>query len=77
MLVAENAAELAAEFTRNFEELWTTRDVEASGREDPRPLDVDGRGGARLVHASATARSSHRIAKSIGKGASACGSPRR
>ena len=51
------AAELAAEFTQNFEELWTTRDVDASGHRQPRPLEVDGR---RCAPGSrqATARSS-------------------
>ena len=51
VLVAEQAPALAAEFAQNFEELWSTRNVDATGHEDPRPLEVDGRAGARLVHA--------------------------
>ena len=35
-------ADVAARFTRNFEELWSSRDVERSGREEPHPFDLDG-----------------------------------
>ena len=33
---------VAARFRRNFEELWSHRDVGRSGRVDPEPVDVDG-----------------------------------
>jgi phosphatidylserine/phosphatidylglycerophosphate/cardiolipin synthase-like enzyme len=35
-------AELATEFTRNFEELWSSRDVEQTGHEQPRSFDLGG-----------------------------------
>jgi phosphatidylserine/phosphatidylglycerophosphate/cardiolipin synthase-like enzyme len=43
IVVAEGVPELAAEFTQNFEELWSTRDVSDTGHEDPRALELDGR----------------------------------
>jgi phosphatidylserine/phosphatidylglycerophosphate/cardiolipin synthase-like enzyme len=42
VVVAEGVPELAAEFTQNFDELWGTRDVSATGHEDPRRLEVAG-----------------------------------
>jgi phosphatidylserine/phosphatidylglycerophosphate/cardiolipin synthase-like enzyme len=35
-------ARVASRFRRNFEELWSDRDVARSGRIDPEPVDVDG-----------------------------------
>ena len=67
VLVAEEAPALAAEFAQNFEELWTARDVEASGHEDPRPLDVDGRKARAWFTPGHGEELSHRIAKAIGK----------
>jgi phosphatidylserine/phosphatidylglycerophosphate/cardiolipin synthase-like enzyme len=67
VLVAERAAVLAAEFARNFHELWSARDVEASGHEDPRPLDVDGRAVRAWFTPGHGEELSHRIAKAIGK----------
>ena len=43
IVIAEGAPELAAEFAQNFEELWSTRNVDATGHQEPRPLEVDGR----------------------------------
>jgi phosphatidylserine/phosphatidylglycerophosphate/cardiolipin synthase-like enzyme len=34
--------EIAGRFRRNFEELWSNRDVGRSGHVDPEPVDVDG-----------------------------------
>jgi phosphatidylserine/phosphatidylglycerophosphate/cardiolipin synthase-like enzyme len=34
--------EIAGRFQRNFEELWSNRDVGRSGHVDPEPVDVDG-----------------------------------
>ena len=67
VLVAEQAAALAAEFARNFDELWAARDVEASGHEDPRPVDVDGRAVRAWFTPGHGEELSHRIAKAIGK----------
>ena len=78
VLVAERAPSLAAEFTQNFEELWTTRDVDATGHQDPRPR---GRGRplrARLVHARPRRGALAPDRQGDREGArSACGSPRR
>ena len=53
VIAVGQAPELAAEFAQNFEELWTTRNVDATGHQDPRPLEVGRPPGARLVHAGA------------------------
>jgi phosphatidylserine/phosphatidylglycerophosphate/cardiolipin synthase-like enzyme len=66
VLVAERAPALAAEFARNFHELWSTRNVDASGHQDPRPLDVDGRRTRAWFTPGHGEELSHRIAKAIG-----------
>jgi phosphatidylserine/phosphatidylglycerophosphate/cardiolipin synthase-like enzyme len=43
VLTANEAPELAAEYAQNFEELWSTRDVDASGHQDPDRLELAGR----------------------------------
>jgi phosphatidylserine/phosphatidylglycerophosphate/cardiolipin synthase-like enzyme len=43
VVVRADSPELAAEFTQNFEELWRARDVDRSGHEEPRRLDLGGR----------------------------------
>jgi phosphatidylserine/phosphatidylglycerophosphate/cardiolipin synthase-like enzyme len=67
VLVAEQAPALAAEFAQNFEELWSTRNVDATGHQDPRPLDVDGRHARAWFTPGHGEELSHRIAKAIGK----------
>jgi phosphatidylserine/phosphatidylglycerophosphate/cardiolipin synthase-like enzyme len=42
VLTADESPELAAEYAQNFEELWSTRDVDASGHQNPDRLDVGG-----------------------------------
>jgi phosphatidylserine/phosphatidylglycerophosphate/cardiolipin synthase-like enzyme len=37
------SAELAARYTADFEQLWTTRDVERSGFVEPIPISIDGK----------------------------------
>jgi phosphatidylserine/phosphatidylglycerophosphate/cardiolipin synthase-like enzyme len=66
VLVAEQAPALAAEFARNFDELWSTRNVDASGHQDPRPLDVNGRQTRAWFTPGHGEELSHRIAKAIG-----------
>ena len=66
VIVLAESAELAAEFTRNFEELWRWRDVDRSGHEDPRPLDLDGRQVRAWFTPGHGEELSHRIAKAIG-----------
>jgi phosphatidylserine/phosphatidylglycerophosphate/cardiolipin synthase-like enzyme len=67
VVTAAEAPELAAEFARNFEELWSTRNVDASGRQDPRPLEVDGREVRAWFTPGHGEELSHRIAKAIGR----------
>ena len=42
LVLVAHAAELAAEFAQNFEELWRSGDVSDSGHREPRRLEVDG-----------------------------------
>jgi phosphatidylserine/phosphatidylglycerophosphate/cardiolipin synthase-like enzyme len=67
VLVAEQAPALAAEFARNFDELWSTRNVDASGHQVPRPLDVDGLKTRAWFTPGHGEELSHRIAKAIGR----------
>ena len=67
VVTAVDAPELAAEFTQNFEELWSRRDVSASGHENPRPLQVDGRTTRAWFTPGHGEELSHRIAKAIGR----------
>jgi phosphatidylserine/phosphatidylglycerophosphate/cardiolipin synthase-like enzyme len=67
VLTVVDAPELAAEFAQNFDELWTSRNVDATGHEDPRPLDVDGRYVRAWFTPGHGEELSHRIAKAIGR----------
>ena len=51
LVTVARSAPLAAAFTANFEELWTTRDVSRTGRPEPRARPGGRAAGARLVHA--------------------------
>jgi phosphatidylserine/phosphatidylglycerophosphate/cardiolipin synthase-like enzyme len=66
VVLRAHAPELAAPFTHNFEELWTTRDVDRSGRERPRAVQVDGHDCRAWFTPGHGAELSHRIAKAIG-----------
>jgi phosphatidylserine/phosphatidylglycerophosphate/cardiolipin synthase-like enzyme len=67
VVTAEGAPELAAEFTQNFDELWSKRNVDASGHQDPRPLDLDGHAVRAWFTPGHGEELSHRIAKAIGR----------
>ena len=67
VVTAEGAPELAAEYTQNFEELWSTRNVDRSGRRQPRPLEVDGRQVRAWFTPGHGEELSHRIAKALGR----------
>jgi phosphatidylserine/phosphatidylglycerophosphate/cardiolipin synthase-like enzyme len=67
VLVAEEAPTLAAEFAGNFEELWSTRNVDATGHQDPRPVKVDGRDARAWFTPGHGEELSHRIAKAMGR----------
>jgi phosphatidylserine/phosphatidylglycerophosphate/cardiolipin synthase-like enzyme len=66
VLTAEGAPELADEFARNFDELWSKRDVDKTGHQDPRPLQVDGRKTRAWFTPGRGEELSHRIGKAIG-----------
>jgi phosphatidylserine/phosphatidylglycerophosphate/cardiolipin synthase-like enzyme len=67
VITAEDAPALAAEFTQNFEELWSRRNVDATGHEDPRPLELDGHHVRAWFTPGHGEELSHRIAKAIGR----------
>ena len=67
VVTAEGAPELAAEYAQNFEELWSTRNVDASGHQTPRPLDVGGRNVRAWFTPGHGEELSHRIAKALGR----------
>jgi phosphatidylserine/phosphatidylglycerophosphate/cardiolipin synthase-like enzyme len=67
VLTAVDAPELAAEFAQNFDELWTKRNVDASGHEEPRDLDLGGHRGRAWFTPGHGEELSHRIAKAIGR----------
>jgi phosphatidylserine/phosphatidylglycerophosphate/cardiolipin synthase-like enzyme len=61
------APDLAAEFSQNFDELWTRRNVDASGHQEPRPLELDGHHVRAWFTPGHGEELSHRIAKAIGR----------
>ena len=67
VVTASESPELAAEYAQNFEELWSTRNVDASGRQEPRPLEVDGRRVRAWFTPGHGEELSHRIAKALGR----------
>ena len=67
VLTADESPELAAEYAQNFEELWTARDVDASGHQEPRPLEVAGRDTRAWFTPGHGPELSHRIAQAIGR----------
>ena len=66
VIVLVGSPELAAEYQQNFEELWSTRDVDRSGHQDPRPVDVDGRRARAWFTPGHGEELSHRIGQAIG-----------
>ncbi len=65
VLVTAASSELAAAFTRNFEELWSSRDVDRSGHEEVRTVGVDGRSVRAWFTPGHGPALSHRIAAAI------------
>jgi phosphatidylserine/phosphatidylglycerophosphate/cardiolipin synthase-like enzyme len=65
VLTANESPELAAEYAQNFEELWRARDVDDSGRQEPRRLEVAGRATRAWFTPGHGPELSHRIAKAI------------
>jgi phosphatidylserine/phosphatidylglycerophosphate/cardiolipin synthase-like enzyme len=67
VVVAEGAPELAAEFAQNFDELWTRRNVDASGHQDPRRLELGGHEVRAWFTPGHGEELSHRIGQTIGR----------
>jgi phosphatidylserine/phosphatidylglycerophosphate/cardiolipin synthase-like enzyme len=67
VIVTVDSPELANAFTIGFEELWTTGDVAASGRVEPRPVDVAGIAVRPWFCPGEGEALSHRVAKAIGR----------
>jgi len=67
VIVVVDSPELAAEYTRNFEELWAARDVDRSGREEPRTLALEGHRTRAWFTPGHGEELSQRIARAIGR----------
>ena len=67
VIVLAESADLAAEFTRNFEELWRFKDVDRTGHQEPRGLDLGGRQARAWFTPGHGEELSHRIARAIGR----------
>ena len=65
VIVTVDSPDLAAAYREDFEQLWTKRDVEKSGKVDTAPLDVAGRRRAWFCPGRGE-KLAHRIAKAIG-----------
>jgi phosphatidylserine/phosphatidylglycerophosphate/cardiolipin synthase-like enzyme len=67
VIVLTHAPAVAAEYARNFEELWSSGDVDRSGHEEPRTMDVEGRQARAWFTPGHGEELSHRIARAIGR----------
>jgi phosphatidylserine/phosphatidylglycerophosphate/cardiolipin synthase-like enzyme len=66
VIVTVDSPELAARFTTDFEQLWTRRDVQHSGKVDTAPLSVSGTAVRAWFCPGRGEQLAHRIAKAIG-----------
>jgi phosphatidylserine/phosphatidylglycerophosphate/cardiolipin synthase-like enzyme len=66
VILVADSAELAARYTADFEQLWTRRDVQHSGKVDTAPLTVDGVNVRPWFCPGRGEQLAHRIAKAIG-----------
>jgi phosphatidylserine/phosphatidylglycerophosphate/cardiolipin synthase-like enzyme len=67
VIVVARSAPLAAEYARNFDELWRARDVDRSGHEEPRTLDLAGHQARAWFTPGHGEELSQRIAAAIGR----------
>ena len=67
VIVTVQSPALAAAYAHNFEELWTKRDVEKSGRQEPQPVKVGGATVRAWFCPGQGEELSHRIARAIGR----------
>jgi phosphatidylserine/phosphatidylglycerophosphate/cardiolipin synthase-like enzyme len=66
-IVRVDSPEVAGAFAANFDELWSTRDVDRSGHRDPSTLSVSGRDVRAWFTPGRGEELSHRIARAIGR----------
>ena len=66
VIVTVESPDLAARYKQDFEQLWTTRDVEKTGRVDSAPVSVGGTGVRPWFCPGRGEKLAHRIAKAIG-----------
>jgi phosphatidylserine/phosphatidylglycerophosphate/cardiolipin synthase-like enzyme len=67
VIVLTHSPPLAADYARNFDELWAARDVDRTGHEEPRTVDVDGRQARAWFTPGHGEELSHRIAHAMGR----------
>jgi phosphatidylserine/phosphatidylglycerophosphate/cardiolipin synthase-like enzyme len=67
VIVLASSRQVAAEYARNFDELWRLRDVGRTGHEEPRVLNLGGRAARAWFTPGHGEELSHRIAQSIGR----------
>jgi len=67
VIVQVDSPPVAAEYARNFEELWAARDVDRSGLSEPLTLDTDGHQTRAWFTPGHGEELSHRIARAIGR----------
>jgi phosphatidylserine/phosphatidylglycerophosphate/cardiolipin synthase-like enzyme len=67
VIVVVGSPEVAADYARNFEELWSARDVDKTGFEEPRTLNLEGRQTRAWFTPGHGEELSHRIARAIGR----------
>jgi phosphatidylserine/phosphatidylglycerophosphate/cardiolipin synthase-like enzyme len=67
VIVVIDSPEVAAEYARNFEELWSSRDVSHSGSEEPQMLELEGHQMRAWFTPGHGEELSHRIARAIGR----------
>jgi phosphatidylserine/phosphatidylglycerophosphate/cardiolipin synthase-like enzyme len=66
VIVTVDSADLAARYTTDFEQLWTRRDVQHSGKVDTSPITVGGVALRPWFCPGRGEQTAHRIAKAIG-----------
>ncbi|MEA2454559.1 MAG: hypothetical protein QOI45_821 [Thermoleophilaceae bacterium] len=67
VIVVVRSAAVAAEYARNFEELWLAGDVDRSGHEEPHTIDLEGRQARAWFTPGHGEELSQRIARAIGR----------
>jgi phosphatidylserine/phosphatidylglycerophosphate/cardiolipin synthase-like enzyme len=67
VIVVIDSPELTVEYAHNFDELWRLRDVDKTGSEEPRTLDLEGRQTRAWFTPGHGEELSHRIARAIGR----------